>query len=97
MSYESPIQMIASEMEMQISKDCIKAVQKYGFNVDEYELARALSYDRHQYTTGFLDALREVAIIYENNDYCSYGFQMAIKDYLVTHGIMNKEDNSHDN
>lgn len=54
--YESPIRMIMTEMQTQMEKDCISAVQGYGFNVDAEELKKALAYDRNQYEKGFKDA-----------------------------------------
>lgn len=54
--YESPIRMIMTEMQTQMEKDCVSAVQGYGFNVDAEELKKALAYDRNQYEKGFKDA-----------------------------------------
>lgn len=53
--YESPIKMIIGEFETAYSKKCIEVVQKYGFDVDEKELAKALNYDRNQYRKGYLN------------------------------------------
>lgn len=59
MSYESPIEIITSQMrisiEQAISGEVVKAVQKVGINVDKAELLRALAYDRGQYDKGYAD------------------------------------------
>lgn len=57
--YQSPITMIAQEIETQIENDCVKAVQRYGFDVDAKELYKALNYDREQYQKGYADAKRD--------------------------------------
>ena len=62
--YESPIEMIMTDMQTQIVKqqenDIYQAVQKYGIVVDKEELFKALQYDREQYTKGYKDALDEI-------------------------------------
>lgn len=52
-SYESPIRMIVSEMETQMEKDTLTAIQRYGIDVDKEELIKALNYDRRQYEKGY--------------------------------------------
>ena len=59
--YQSPITMIAHELETKIESDCVKAVQRYGFNVDAEELCKALNYDREQYQKGYADAKKDYA------------------------------------
>ena len=59
--YQSPITMIAQEIETKIENDCVKAVQRYGFDVDAKELYKALNYDREQYQKGYEDAKRDYA------------------------------------
>lgn len=54
--YKSPIEIIYGQMETQIEGDILRAVQKYGINVDKDELLRALQYDRGQYKKGYADA-----------------------------------------
>ena len=50
--YESPINIIISELCTQLESDCVK---RYGFDVDKGELAKALNYDRKQYEKGHTD------------------------------------------
>lgn len=53
MSYESPIQLMVQQIEMQKDEQMMKAIQKVGINVDKEELAKALTYDRNQYDKGY--------------------------------------------
>ena len=53
--YESPINMIISKLCTNLESDCLQAVQRYGFDVDKEELAKALNYDRNQYEKGYTD------------------------------------------
>lgn len=58
--YKSPIDIIYGQMETQMEGDILRAVQKYGINVDKEELLRALQYDRDQYNKGYADAKAEL-------------------------------------
>lgn len=51
--YISPIQTIASQIEMSFDEQVYKAVQRVGIEVDKNELIKALRYDRQQYAKGF--------------------------------------------
>ena len=53
--YESPINIIISKLCNKLESDCVKSVQRYGFDVDKEELAKALNYDRNQYEKGHTD------------------------------------------
>ena len=53
--YESPINIIISKLCTNLESDCVKSVQRYGFDVDKEELAKALNYDRKQYEKGHTD------------------------------------------
>ena len=53
--YESPIRMIASEIETKMENDTLTAIQRYGIDVDKEELIKALNYDRGQYEKGYAD------------------------------------------
>lgn len=53
--YKAPIDIIYGEMSTKIEGDILKAVQRYGINVDKEELIRALEYDRGQYKKGYRD------------------------------------------
>ena len=53
--YESPINIIISKLCTKLESDCVKSVQRYGFDIDKEELAKALNYDRKQYEKGHTD------------------------------------------
>lgn len=53
LNYESPIDLIQKEMEMQVEDYIMKAVMKCGVNVNKEELLKALKYDRNQYNKGY--------------------------------------------
>lgn len=53
--YESPITQILSDIQTIYEADCLKMVQKCGFDVNKTELEKALSYDRNQYQKGYKD------------------------------------------
>ena len=57
--YESPIEIIYSQIRTQLEDDVLKAVKKYGINVNKEELIKALQYDRQQYEKGYEDAKAE--------------------------------------
>ena len=57
--YESPINIIISKLCTNLESDCLKSVQRYGFDVDKEELAKALNYDRKQYEKGHTDGYNE--------------------------------------
>ena len=42
-----------------LESDCLKSVQRYGFDIDKEELAKALNYDRKQYEKGHTDGYNE--------------------------------------
>lgn len=53
--YESPIRIIASQVEMKMENDVLQAIQRYDIQVDKDELIKALNYDRQQYEKGYQD------------------------------------------
>ncbi len=61
--YESPIELLVTEIQHQIVKqqdeEIYKAVLNYVPNVDKEELLRALQYDRDQYEKGYADGKRD--------------------------------------
>lgn len=63
--YESPIEIITSEIQNMIiqqeENNIFRAVRKIGVNVDKEELIKALKYDRKQYFKGFNDGMMEFA------------------------------------
>ncbi len=56
--YNSPIEMIISNMRMQQDGEIFRAVQEIGVNVDKDELLKALQYDRGQYDKGYNDGIK---------------------------------------
>ena len=58
--YNSPIELIAGNLQTQIENDAVKVVQSYGFNVDKAELEKALKYDRGQYDKGYAAGRKNV-------------------------------------
>ena len=60
--YQSPIEMIATEVRTKYENDCVSICQNYGFNVDRDELAKALAYDRGQYDKGFKDGYNQALL-----------------------------------
>ena len=70
--YNSPIEIITTEITRQINKQTEEAVyqalQSIGVNVNKDELIKALQYDRDQYDKGYADGVRAViAKIREKN------------------------------
>jgi len=55
MSWQSPIDMWFSDMEMKLEGEVCRAVQRVGITVDKDELIKALEYDRGQYDKGYAD------------------------------------------
>lgn len=63
-TYESPIEMIVSQMSsefdrMKENQLMLRVNQAVDFYVDKAELLKALQYDRNQYETGYLDAKKK--------------------------------------
>lgn len=88
--YNSPINIIMSEMEAKIEGDIYKAIQNYNIHVDKKELLKALEYDRDQYNKGYKDgynrALLEVRLLYNNSKYPEY-LECDLDDYLRAKGV----------
>lgn len=60
--YQSPIEMIATEMSTKFENDCVSICQSYGINVNRDELVKALAYDREQYDKGFKDGYNQALL-----------------------------------
>ena len=58
--YQSPIEVIQTQMRNQIEGEIYKAVMRIGVNVDKNELHKALAYDRKQYQKGYEDRDAEI-------------------------------------
>lgn len=59
--YESPIEIIQTQLRTAVEDNIYKAIQSYDVVVDKDELIKALSYDRDQYAKGYADAQAAVA------------------------------------
>lgn len=57
--YESPIEIIQTQIQMQMDGEILKAVQGVGIDVNKEELIKALAYDREQYVKGYKDGYRD--------------------------------------
>lgn len=55
MNYQSPIELIQTQMEGRLIGTIYEAVMNVGVNVDKEELLKALQYDREQYQKGYKD------------------------------------------
>lgn len=70
MAYESPIEMIMTDLRNaiqekmieDINRNVMETVMSYGINVNEDELRKALLYDRQQYEKGFHDGVNSIGI-----------------------------------
>ena len=78
--YESPINIIISELCTKLESDCVKSVQSYGFDVDKEELAKALNYDRKQYEKGYMYGYNKAI-----DDLLEDANEMAIEVYTGTY------------
>jgi len=58
--YESPINIIMSDIQMSFDGEIYKAVQRAGIDVRKEELLKALKYDRNQYQKGYNDRDSEI-------------------------------------
>jgi hypothetical protein len=88
--YESPIDLLMSNIQTQIVEQqeeaIYKAVFDIGVNVTKDELLRALAYDRQQYEIGFADAMdslvrckdckhwKDIPGATDSAKYCEIGF-----------------------
>lgn len=87
--YEPPIKLIMGEMQTQFEKNCMRAVQSYGFDVDKNELVKALEYDRGQYDKGYADGFKEATeknheelwSVFETISSAHYGKQLYSEEY----------------
>ena len=57
--YDSPIRTIASQIEMSMDGEILKACQRVGVDVNKEELIKALNYDREQYEKGFKEGYQK--------------------------------------
>ena len=78
--YESPINIIISKLCTKLESDCLKSVQRYGFDIDKEELAKALNYDRKQYEKGHTDGYNKAI-----DDLLEDANEMAIEVYTGTY------------
>lgn len=66
--YESPVEIIQTQMQMQMDGEILKAVQGVGIDVNKEELLKALAYDREQYSKGYKDGAKEFAKLLKETD-----------------------------
>ena len=92
--YKSPIDIIYGQMETQMEGDILRAVQKYGINVDKEELIRALQYDREQYNKGYADAKAEL-VRCKDCKHCKLRYPEKQIDKEATPGWYCKEHKSY--
>ena len=59
--YESPIQVLTTQMNIEYENGVFKCVQNYLPIVDKDELVKALQCDREQYDKGYIDGATELA------------------------------------
>lgn len=71
MNYQSPIELIQTQMEGQLIDTIYEAVMNVGVNVDKEELLKALAYDRDQYQKGYADREQEI-IRCKDCKFCEY-------------------------
>lgn len=64
--YESPIEIIQKNTEMQMENGIYEAVTRVGIYVDKEELIKALNYDRGQYYKGYSDGFSDAYGITDN-------------------------------
>lgn len=86
--YKSPIELMQTQMQMQVEDYIMKAVMKVGINVDKEELLKALQYDRNQYDKGYKDGCSKcrqelMEILRENDLY----IPTQVVNKLLTVGI----------
>ena len=81
MSYQSPIEVIQTQIQSQIEGEIYKAVMRVGINVDKDELLKALQYDRDQYQKGYTD--RDLEIVRCKD--CKHYENCEINDLLLNH------------
>ena len=58
--WESPIRILQTQIETQIEGDVIKAISKYGIDIDKDRLLEMLRGDSHSYDMGYATGKREV-------------------------------------
>ena len=75
--YDSPIQIIASQIEMTMDGEILKACQRVGVDVNKAELVKALEYDRGQYEQGYKNGYKD-------------GYAKGIEDCLAKIGTIVK-------
>ena len=60
MTYKSPIEIINEKVTERFDDGVMKAIYQAEFQVDKYELYKALQYDRGQYDKGYADRDHEI-------------------------------------
>ena len=92
MSYQSPIGLIMSDMQVKMEGEIVKAVQNIGVNVDKEELLKALKYDRNQYQKGYADRDSEIVRCKDckhweqSNGHCPFNSIFTNDDWFCADG-----------
>lgn len=76
LGYESPIQIIRSQIDTNLEDNILKVTQSVGIDVNKEELIKALSYDRDQYEKGYENGYTKAVDDFVNylNEICSFTF-----------------------
>ena len=94
-NWESPIQIIQKQIELQKEEQIMKAIQEVGVVVDKEELVRCMQYDRDQYSKGYeqggADAIDECIGVLHNNYEVRNAEQNVFMDMLVMEFLRLKE------
>lgn len=64
--WESPVNIILTQMHNEFEGQVMNAIQKVGVIVDKEELVKAINYDREQYEKGFNDGVEYGIDIFMN-------------------------------
>ena len=91
MNYQSPIEVIQSQMRSQIEDEIYKAVMKVGVNVDKDELLKALQYDRGQYQKGYTDRDSEI-VRCKDCKHGAYVVQVGMLPFVTCCGVDHELD-----
>ncbi len=91
MSYQSPVEIITSQMQTKIEGEVYSAVQRVGIDVDKDELLKALQYDCGQYEKGYKDRDNEIIRCKD----CKHGEKVQTFKYYPDVTWCNKYSTSH--
>jgi len=100
MSYQSVIELVATNMRIKVEDSIFKAVQDVGVNVDKDELIKALRYDRGQYEKGYADRDAEIVRCkdcwkrkFDNCPFYEYSMVVQEDDFFCADGEKERSGN----